>query len=154
MGLPAVWILAFLFLWVAGAFVATRVHPRHRAKIVAAAVIVPVTALSITILLHGNFSRSAIVFPPEGRTNAQVRKCFDDVFSEESLARLIQAEGLSSKLAPSEVLARIAVTYPGGEWDTFHWHVGSGNTWRWKAQAYAQLADALSSQIETRLKSF
>jgi hypothetical protein len=154
MGLIALWVMGLLSLWAIGAFVAMRFLPRHRTLIVVSAVTAPVAAVLLLFSILGGFSRSASVPPSEGITNAQVGKCLAEVFSEENLGRLIQREGLSAKLAPSEVKPRIAITDPVDERDSFHWTVSSGNTWKWKADAYSRLAKALSGDIDTRLGTF
>lgn len=153
MGLLAIWTVSLLILWTLGAFVATILLPRHKAKIVASAVLLPVAAVVILFTVTGNYSRSGLIPPSQGLTQAQVGRCLAEVFSEDNLGRLIRREGLSSRLTQSEVKPRIAVSDPIDDRDSHSWTVGSGNTWKWKADAYSRLAQALSGDIEARLEA-
>jgi hypothetical protein len=138
--------------WMMGVAILALVFPRHRKKVVVSAIVAPLGILMAVSMIRGNSSRSGWIARPPGLTQAEARSRLDEVFSEQNLGCLIVRGKLSSVLTAREAMAHLEWSDPRNDWDTFHWSLYSGSTWRWKANAYRQLAADLSNDIETRLE--
>jgi len=152
MNLAATLATLTLLGWMTGTAILALLFPRYRKKLVVAAVVAPIGVLIAVGVIRGNSSRSGWVARPPGLTQAQIRSRLDEVFSEENLGRLIVRGKLSSGLTAREAMAHLEWNVPQNDWDTFHWSLYSGSTWKWKANAYRQLGVELSDDIVARLE--
>lgn len=152
MGVPAIWATVVVLAWGMGTLALALRFPRLKKRIVATAVAAPAVALLVYSMIRGNYSVSAWVACPPGLSRAELRSRLDDVFSQESLERLIGRRDLSSALTAREAKAHLDVKDPEGDWGVFRWSLDSGTTWTWKANAYRQLSMALADAIESRLE--
>ena len=101
--------------------------------------------------LRGGFSRWETVPARERLTRAQVGSVLHEVFTDPNLDALIRREKLSARLTVKEIKAHLEVIEPLDSRDDYSWDIESRNTWKWKADAYRKLAQALSSDLQARL---